>query len=198
MNSLRLHFPWVQQIATHLGSSCLCPNRISLLFYLIRFRGPTRDGPLGLCEEVIFLISQASEELKITELKSERQSCFSCQYHQETELSWTNREGLSLLWANCSSRQPAWLGPQCLMIICNPFSLLSSIKIIHISSWGEGSTVKSASCFFQQPEFSSYHQCPCPTTTCNSNSRNSDILIWLSWVPAPMVVHLCTNIYMCT
>lgn len=75
LSALRLHFPWVMtDIATHLSSSCLCPNRTSLLFYLIRFRGPARVGSFRLFKEVIFLISQASEELKITKWKSEMQS----------------------------------------------------------------------------------------------------------------------------
>lgn len=75
--------PSSAEIATHLGSSCLCPDRTSLLFYLIRFRGPAMVGSLGFFKEVIFLISQASEELKITGWKSERQSCSMCQHYKQ-------------------------------------------------------------------------------------------------------------------
>lgn len=82
------------EIATHLGSSCLCPNRTSLLFYLIRFRGPAMVGSFGFFKEVIFLISQASEGLKITGWKSERQSCSVCQHCKEIGSAWTEREHL--------------------------------------------------------------------------------------------------------
>lgn len=56
-------------IATHLSSSCLCPNRTSLLFYLIRFRGPARVGSLRVFKAAPVLISQASEEPKNNPVK---------------------------------------------------------------------------------------------------------------------------------
>lgn len=87
LNALRLHFPWViTDIATHLSSSCLCPNRTSLFFLSNQIQSLCYSWLFCLFKVAIFLISQASEGLKITKQDSARDGWILCQHFEASLL----------------------------------------------------------------------------------------------------------------
>lgn len=102
LNALRLHFPWViTDIATHLSSSCLCPNRTSLFFLSNQIQSLCYSWLFCLFKVAILLISQASEGLKITKQNSARDGWIFCQ-HFEASLLEERKDGsgqaLMLAW----------------------------------------------------------------------------------------------------